>query len=209
MSGAHKTVVAAAACLAMAPAAVYAAEEVATVISDPHDPSARARVTLDGRLGVRGDVGTHPVIPVHTFRSGFHSYARTTGTYPNLQGNQVWCCTRPGASLALSQWSATHQAPTLGQVAVRLHARPAVGGTCDTRLDASFFDVVSEMSVEAGDSSRQMTFPVPLTVDPRNSDQGVCLVASQSGQRTVSVGVSGLTGPRATEFEAPTGKLGG
>lgn len=158
----------------LAPGAVYAATTYVGVLRDPFVSTAQTRITADGHIGVRGDVGTYPDVPL----GSWHEYtwvSHGTPTYDDGYGRQYVAMlvhtTPAGSALALGSVSA-YASEGNPDKKVWLSVVPGKpDGTCD-ETDRGYggtwvahgLDAVLHLDLMTGDREHTQTFPVPLVV---------------------------------------------
>ena len=158
--------------LALSPVAVRATEHLVTAIRDPLVPSAEARVSSDGRLGMRGEVTQQAGVP----DSEWHTSKRV----PAGEAKLVWGAP-PGSGVALSQITITADGGRSGYAEIWLVstftdtgcASERGGGYHPSRGEEIVFEGAVPYDIEQP-ASQQFTFPIPLTIEPSPS-RGVCL----------------------------------
>ncbi len=85
-----------------------AAETVFAHITDPLFPGRQARVSDDGRLGVGGDVGMYPAVPLGAWHETVLVHDLYLGRYSTPDGSYDWefvHVTPPGLAMAISSAS--------------------------------------------------------------------------------------------------------
>lgn len=206
LSGRQITVIAVAACATLAPTAVYAAERVISVIGDPHNSSALARVSEDGRLGVRGEATSQQGVPGNEW----HTFRQIT-----LEEFTLLKEAPPGSGIGLSRVSVTHsRRATLAAVNVYGITRP--GGCPDSIPYPSLSlsvrnDTLHHASFPAAQpSTTEYVYPVPATVPPSPTGHACLyarggLIGTEDSLREIFIGANGVSGRATPAFAAPKG----
>lgn len=213
LDGTHITVIAVAVCVALTPAGVFAADYVTSVIVDPQVPTAQARVSDDGRLGVRGETTAQQGVPsnawdrVVTQDERRSAFLIRTLVPPVLEP--------PDSAIGVSQLTVSpgRGGWPAGGADIALVATPApyagCGSPCPGPCPISApSDAEVRYRFRAGPAGSvdhaQVTFPVPLTVGRPSPSADVCLYVRTDVDGKIVVSANGVIGTPTASF-APAG----
>jgi hypothetical protein len=202
LTGTHLTVIAVAALAVLIPSTAYAVTGQLVNVADPWNDTAVARVSTDGRLGVRGEVAAQPAVPAHEWH--FSSEWSNGGpSHPTL----LTVAPR-GASISIGQITLTAQNVN-ASVVVRVYPEPDSDRGC--RSAVNYFPRNFILRTGTPMFPIQRTYPVPWTFEPPDLSRRTCLIAfradiSNDGEdagRHFWIEANGLVGTPSPDFAPP------
>jgi hypothetical protein len=202
MSGTHITIIAVAALAVLIPSTAYAVTGQLINIADPDNSGAVARVSGDGRLGVRGEVAVQPVVPSHEFHhsSEWQIFGGPSHPTPIVVA-------RPGAAIAIGQIT-LYATYANASVVVRAYPEPASDLGC--RSPVHYFPRGFIVRTGPARVPTQLTYPIPWTILPPDASRRTCLIvfrADLTDNDTTGpspwVEINGVVGSPSPDFEPP------
>lgn len=194
LTGGHITLIAVAVCATLAPTAVYAADRVLSYIADPHDSSAVARVSQDGRLGIRGETIAQQGVPMNEWHGA-------------ASGGRLLRSAPPGSGIGVSQITVENLNRTSSGFVRALLLSATVAGECprdrSTVVPSVLYEAYVPIPPDQVVRSEQFVFPVPLTLRAAPK-QTTCLYADVD-HHGATVRANGISGPMTPAFVAPAG----